>query len=91
MVLKKILYYNLLTIFFALYISVTGAQNPIPASSLTTDDRKDLENLTNLMHKAEDFEANAKKIYKEIDKLKEQENLTDESEKIKELRKEAIK
>ncbi len=91
MLLKKILYYNLLTIFFALYISVTVAQNPIPASSLTSDDRKDLEELTNLMHKAEDFEASAKEIYEEIDKLKEEEGLTNDSEKIKKLRKKAIK
>ena len=91
MLFKKILYYNLLTIFFALCISVTGAQNPIPASSLTSDDRKDLEELTNLMHKAEDFEVNAKEIYEKIDKLKEEESLTDDSEKIKKLRKKAIK
>jgi len=91
MSLKKILYYNLLTLLFVLGISAIEAQNPIPASSLTSEDRKDLEDLTNLMHQAEDFEVNAKEIYKEIEKLKEQENLTDEAEKVKELRKNAIK
>ncbi|MGM0497928.1 MAG: hypothetical protein ACQESJ_08425, partial [Bacteroidota bacterium] len=91
MIFKRILYYNLLTVFLILGVSSIYAQNPIPTSSLTSEDREDLEELTNLMHKSEDFEEKAKEIYEKIDKLKKEEELTDESEKVKKLRKKAMK
>jgi hypothetical protein len=66
-------------------------QNPVPKTSLTANDRKDLEKITKLLHKAEGFENQAEETYEQIDNLKKEKGLSDGADQVKQLRTTALK
>ena len=72
-------------------ISFNLAQNPIPSDYLSQEDEKKLEEIAGLKLKADEYKEEAEEIYKEISKLKSEEGLTNQSEKIEKLRVKALK
>ena len=84
--------YCFLTFFLMVFcVANLHTQNPVPKTSLAANDRKDLEKITELMHKAEGFENQAAETYEQIDKLKKEKGLNDGSDQVRQLRNTAIK
>jgi len=84
--------YCFITFFLIVFCaSALYAQNPVPKTSLTAQDRKDLERITKLMHQAEGFENQAKEVYDQIDELKKEKGLNDGADEVKNLRTTALK
>jgi hypothetical protein len=81
----------LLFFCFLLTASVSFSQTPIPKEELTKEDEKKLEEIVDLKLKADEYSKEAEEIYNEISQLKSSEGLTNQSSKVKNLRKKALK
>lgn len=88
--MKRLVFFFFLIVCIICWGFDLPAQNPVPASALTSQDRKDLEKITNQLHRADMVKKRAKEMEVHIDKKKRQEGLSDDVQEIIELQSNAI-